>query len=89
MLLRTFRREGEGWGKNPWIEPLASWDSVQLQAKDQNSSVEIGLSDIVRRVECTVAAQMDLKRQRGKAMRAALLPSMGNIPKKPGQGIKR
>ena len=37
-------------GKNPWIELLASWGSVQLPAKGQNSSAEIGL--IRKRTTC-------------------------------------
>jgi len=54
LSLRMFQRRGEGWGKNPWIEPLASWDSVQLPAKDQDSSVEIGLSGRGRPAGCMV-----------------------------------
>ena len=73
MLLRTFRRQG-GWGKNPWIEPLASWDSVQLPAKDQNSSVEIGLSSIGQHVGCMmdVLGGQGRKQGRSRARRAVL-----------------
>lgn len=50
---------GEGWGKNPWIEPLALWDSVQRPAKDQNSIAEIGLSVRGQPAACMVGVLED------------------------------
>jgi hypothetical protein len=84
-----FRRRGEGWGKNLWIEPLASWDSVQRRAKDQNSSAEIGLSVRGQPVACMVGALEDQEPKQEKSGHDVLLSSMGSTLKKPGQSIKR
>jgi hypothetical protein len=89
LLHRMFRQWGEGWGKNLWIEPLASWDSVQRPAKDQSNGVEIGLSVRGQPAACMVGAVEDQEPQKEKSEHDVLFLSMESTLKKPGQTTKK